>query len=270
MVHPETPDVLKRILERKAEIVAERSEQVGFKAFERRIAEASAPRGFRAALQAVVGAGGSGVIAEVKRASPSKGVIRDPYDPVTIARSYEAGGASCLSVLTDEDFFGGADTHLVQARAATSLPVLRKDFIIDPYQVYEARALGADCVLLIVAALGDTRLQELHGLAEDIGMDVLVEVHTGDELERALALRPRLLGVNNRDLHTFETDIATTIALRERVPPEVTLVTESGIHTAEEVSYMHQHGVHAFLVGEAFMRAAEPGEKLAELFGESR
>ncbi len=270
MAHPETPDVLKRILERKAAIVAERSEQVGFKAFERRIAEASAPRGFRAALQAAVSAGGSGVIAEIKRASPSKGVIRDPYDPVTIARSYEAGGASCLSVLTDEDFFGGADAHLEQARAATSLPVLRKDFIIDPYQVYEARALGADCVLLIVAALGDTRLQELHGLAGDLGMDVLVEVHTGDELERALALRPRLLGVNNRDLHTFETDIATTIALREQVPPEVTLVTESGIHTAEEVAHMHEHGVHAFLVGEAFMRAAEPGEKLAELFGGSR
>ncbi|MFB4205315.1 Indole-3-glycerol phosphate synthase [wastewater metagenome] len=261
------PDILKRILERKAEVVAERGEQVGMQAFRNRLEHAPAPRGFAAALAGEIAAGRCGVIAEIKRASPSKGVIRDPFDPVEIARSYERGGATCLSVLTDEDFFQGCDRYLEQAREATALPVLRKDFIIDPYQVYEARALGADCILLIVAALGDTRLAELHGLAGELGMDCLVEVHTAEELERALRLRPALLGINNRDLHTFETDIRTTVELCDAIPPEVVRVTESGIHTREEVDYMRRHGVHGFLVGEAFMRVPEPGEKLAELFG---
>ncbi|WP_440996494.1 indole-3-glycerol phosphate synthase TrpC [Arhodomonas sp. SL1] len=263
----EVPDILKRILERKAEVVAQRSEQVGMHAFRSRLEHAPPPRGFRAALARAVEAGGCGVIAEIKRASPSRGVIRDPFDPVAIAQSYERGGATCLSVLTDEDFFQGADRYLEQARQATALPVLRKDFIIDPYQVYEARALGADCVLLIAAALGDSRLAELHALAGELGMDALVEVHTAAEMERALRLGPSLVGVNNRDLHSFETDIATTIELCGQVPAGVTLVTESGIHTREEVAYMREHGVHAFLVGEAFMRVAEPGDKLAELFG---
>ncbi len=262
----ETPDILRRILRRKAEIVAERSEQMGLRAFRERVESADPPRGFAAALDRQVAAGSAGIIAEVKRASPSKGVLRDPYEPAAIARSYEAGGATCLSVLTDEDFFQGADEHLQSARAAVTLPVLRKDFVIDAYQVYEARALGADCILLIVAALGDPALHELHELGIALGMDVLVEVHDDAELERALALQPHLLGINNRDLHTFDTDIETTMRLRERVPPDVRLVTESGIGTAEEVAYLRRHGVHAFLVGESFMRAEEPGQRLRELF----
>jgi indole-3-glycerol phosphate synthase len=262
----DTPDVLKRILRRKAEIVAERNEQIGLRAFRDQVESADPPRGFVAALERAVGRGDAAVIAEVKRASPSKGLLRDPFDPPAIARSYRSGGATCLSVLTDEDFFQGADDHLRQARAAVDLPVLRKDFIIDAYQVFEARALGADCILLIVAALGDPALREFHELALDLGMDVLVEVHSEQELERALALEPPLLGINNRDLHTFETDIETTLRLRERVPDSVRLVTESGIHTAEEVARMRAGGVHCFLVGEAFMRAEEPGERLRELF----
>lgn len=265
----ETPDILKRILRRKAEIVAERSEQLGLRAFREQVETADPPRGFAAALDRAVEAGEAGIIAEVKRASPSKGLLRDPYDPAAIARSYQAGGAACLSVLTDEDFFQGADEHLRLARGAVELPVLRKDFVIDAYQVFEARALGADCILLIVAALGDPALREFHELALDLGMDVLVEVHSEQELERALALEPRLLGINNRDLHTFETDIETTLRLRERVPAGTRLVTESGIHTAEEVARMRAHDVHCFLVGEAFMRAEEPGERLRDLFGGS-
>ncbi|MBA1147786.1 indole-3-glycerol phosphate synthase TrpC [Ectothiorhodospiraceae bacterium WFHF3C12] len=262
----DTPDILKRILRRKAEIVAERSEQVTLQAFAKRVESADPPRGFRQALQSDIDAGRAGVIAEVKRASPSKGLLREDFDPAAIARSYQAGGASCLSVLTDEDYFQGSDDDLVRARAACELPVLRKDFIIDAYQVYEARALGADCILLIAAALGDAALAELHGLAGELGMDVLVEVHDEAELERALALSPPLLGINNRDLRTFETDIETTLRLRAKVPEDCLLVTESGIHTREEVAYMSDHGVHAFLVGEAFMRAADPGEALKAIF----
>lgn len=262
----DTPDILKRILRRKAEIVAERNEGATLQAFAKRVESAPPPRDFRGALQSDIDAGGAAVIAEVKRASPSKGLLREDFDPAVIARSYEAGGASCLSVLTDEDFFQGSDRDLELARSACELPVLRKDFIIDPYQVYEARALGADCILLIVAALGDSALAELHGLAGELGMDVLVEVHDAEELERAQKLSPRLLGINNRDLRTFETDIETTLRLREQVPPESLLVTESGIHTREEVAYMREHGVHAFLVGEAFMRAADPGEALKAIF----
>jgi len=263
----DTPDILRRILDRKAETVAQRSEQLGTAAFVQRVRSAPAPWGFRQALEARIAAGRPAVIAEVKKASPSKGVLREAFDPEAIGRSYAAGGAACLSVLTEEDFFLGADEHLQVARAASGLPVIRKDFIFDPFQIHEARALGADCVLLIVAALGDAQLAELHALAVKLGMDVLVEVHDAAEMDRALALEAPLIGINNRDLRTFETDIDTTTRLAARVPDGVRLVSESGIHTAEEVAYLREHGVHAFLVGEAFMRAEEPGQQLAELFG---
>ena len=267
MSHPaETPDILRRILERKAAVVAERSEQVTLAAFATQVEEAPPPRGFRAALDRRIEQGEPAVIAEVKKASPSKGVLRADFDPAAIGRSYARGGAACLSVLTEADFFLGADAHLQAARAASGLPVIRKDFIFDPFQVYEARALGADCILLIVAALGDERLTELHALGRRLGMDVLVEVHDSDELQRALALDADLIGINNRDLRTFETDIETTVRLAASVPADIRLVSESGIHTAEEVAYLRGHGVHAFLVGEAFMRAEDPGERLAQLF----
>lgn len=265
-VSSDTPDVLKRILRRKAEIIAERSEQFGLKAFSERVEHAPVPRGFLAALQREVDAGRPGVIAEIKKASPSKGVLRPEFDVPSIAESYRRAGATCLSVLTDEDFFQGCDEDLQTASRVSGLPALRKDFIIDAYQVYESRALGADCILLIVAALGDASLLELYVLARELGMDVLVEVHSEQELERALAIGPRLIGINNRDLHTFETDIETTLKLREQVPSDVLLVTESGILTAEEVEHMRAHGVHCFLVGEACMRMPDPGEKLQALF----
>jgi len=206
------------------------------------------------------------VIAEIKKASPSKGVIRENFDPVAIARSYEKGGATCLSVLTDVDFFQGADAYLQQAREACTLPVIRKDFIIDPYQVYEARTIGADCVLLIVAALSDAQLQELSQLAEQVGLDVLVEVHDEAELHRALKLNTPLIGINNRNLRTFDVSLQTTIDLLPLIPDDRIVVTESAIHTPQDVNFMRKHNVNAFLVGEAFMRADDPGVKLAELF----
>lgn len=261
-----TDDILTRILRRKTAEVAERRAVVGLDEQYRRTEQASAPRGFGAALRAAVNAGRAAVIAEVKRASPSKGLLRDPFDPAAIAASYAANGAACLSVLTDRDFFQGSDEHLRQARAACPLPVLRKDFIVDPYQVVEARALGADCILLIVAALEQPQLAELAGLAAELGLDVLAEVHDGVELERALALELGLIGINNRNLRSFETRLETTLALRDQVPGNRLLVTESGIHSAADVARMRASGVHAFLVGEAFMRAPDPGLKLAELF----
>lgn len=262
----QTPDILRRILRRKAEEVAERCAAVSLSALRRRIEQAPAVRGFAAALGARIAAGHSGVIAEIKKASPSKGLLRADFDPARIAASYAAGGAACLSVLTDRDFFQGDDAYLQQARAACSLPVLRKDFVVDPYQVYEARALGADCILLIVAALGDARLAELAGLAAQLGMDALVEVHDGEELGRALALDTGLIGINNRDLRTFETRLETTYELLERIPDDRLVVTESGIRTRDDVTAMRARGVQAFLVGEAFMRADEPGVRLRELF----
>ncbi len=262
------PDILKKILARKAEEVAERKARLSGAALEDRIAAAPPVRGFVAALEERIAAGGAAVIAEIKKASPSKGVLREDFRPAEIARSYEQGGAACLSVLTDVDFFQGADEYLQEARAACGLPVLRKDFMIDPWQVREARAIGADCILLIVAALEDGQMRELAEAAAELGMDVLVEVHDMAELERALALPCRMIGINNRDLRTFEVSLDTTLGLLADIPADRLVVTESGIHTPEDVARMRAAGVHAFLVGEAFMRADDPGARLAELFGQ--
>ena len=223
-------------------------------------------RDFEKALREKIAAGSAAVIAEVKKASPSKGIIRERFYPVEIARSYEKHGAACLSVLTDREFFKGDPAYLVQARAACSLPVLRKDFIIDPYQVYEAAAWGADCILLIVAALEDSRMAELEACASGLGLDVLIEVHNAAELDRALSLETPLLGINNRDLKTFRTSIDNTIRLLPGLPQGKLVVTESGILGRDDVLKMRAAGVNAFLVGEAFMRAEEPGEELAKLF----
>lgn len=263
----DTPDILRKILCRKREEVAQRSAVLPLNELSQRAQAAAPVRGFARALRDRVEAGQSAVIAEIKKASPSKGVLRENFDPAAIARSYQAGGASCLSVLTDVDFFQGADEYLQQARAACALPVLRKDFVLDPYQVYEARALGADCILLIVAALEDEMLMELLQLAGHLGMDALVEVHDATEMERALATPASLIGVNNRNLRTFETSLETTIELLPAFPLDRLLVTESGIHSRDDVQLMRNNGVHAFLIGEAFMRADNPGERLAELFG---
>ena len=259
-------DILRTILARKAEEVRARSEALPLRELSARVAGAPPPRGFADALHAKIAAGHPAVIAEVKKASPSQGVIRPDFHPAAIARSYEAAGAACLSVLTDIDFFQGSDAFLQEARAACSLPVLRKDFVVDAWQVYEARLLGADCILLIVAALGDAALAELCHLALDLEMDVLVEVHDLDELERALQVPAPLLGINNRDLRSFQVSIDTTLELQGAVPKDRLLVTESGIATREDVARMRDHGVHAFLVGEAFMRAPDPGTALRALF----
>ena len=223
-------------------------------------------RGFAQALRRTIGEGRSGVIAEVKKASPSKGVIRPDFAPEAIARSYALHGAACLSVLTDERFFQGHAQHLQAARGACALPVLRKDFMVDEYQIHEARALGADCILLIAACLDDAQMADLEACALALGLDVLVEVHDAAELDRALRLKTRLLGINNRDLRTFEVSLQTTLDLRARVTPEHLLVTESGILSSADVQLMRRSGVHAFLVGEAFMRAPDPGQALASLF----
>ncbi len=259
-------DILNTILARKTQEVAERSARVPLAELKARVADASPVRGFASALQAAIANGDPAVIAEVKKASPSKGVIRPDFRPAEIAVSYEFGGASCLSVLTDVDFFQGADAYLQQAREACTLPVLRKDFVIDPYQVVEARVLGADCILLIVSALDDRQLAALSDLAMTLGMDVLVEVHDIDELERAIQVPVPLVGINNRNLRTFEVSLDTTLAMREAVPRDRLLVTESGILGPADVKTMRDAGVNAFLVGEAFMRVEEPGEGLRQLF----
>jgi indole-3-glycerol phosphate synthase len=260
------PDVLQAILRRKHEEIAERAAREPLRELSARAADAPPARGFAAALETRIAAGDAAVIAEVKKASPSKGVIRADFDPAAIARSYEAGGAACLSVLTDVDFFQGADAFLQQARAACALPVLRKDFIVDPYQVIEARAIGADCILLIAAALDDDHLAALSEQALDLGMDVLVEVHDLAELERALQVPAPLLGINNRNLRTFEVSLDTTLALKDAVPADRRLVTESGIVGPDDVRRLRAAGVDAFLVGEAFMRDPQPGAALQRLF----
>lgn len=262
----ELPDILRRIVARKREEVAERKQRVSRRALEMQVADARPPRGFADALQNRVAAGHAAVIAEIKRASPSKGVIRRNFDPAEIARSYAGGGASCLSVLTDRDFFQGDDQHLIVARAACTLPVIRKDFIIDSYQVLEARAIGADCILLIAACLDDSALAGLAAYADDLDLDVLIEVHDASELERALTVPGRLLGINNRDLRTFEVDLQTTLGLKPQVPSDRLLVTESGIHTSQDVRAMRSAGVQAFLVGESLMRSYDPGKMLAAIF----
>ncbi len=263
----DTPDILRRIVARKREEIAERRARTPLAELEAVLASSPPTRGFASALDARIDAGWPAVIAEIKKASPSKGVLRADFRPSEIARSYAAGGAACLSVLTDRDFFQGADEYLAQARAACDLPVIRKDFIVDPYQVIEARAIGADCILLIVACLDDTALHDLSATAHDLGMDVLVEVHDEAELDRALGLPCRLVGINNRDLRTFEVSLETSLRLRHRVPGDRILVTESGIHSSGDVGLMRSHGIDAFLVGEAFMRSPDPGARLAELFG---
>lgn len=259
-------DVLQRILARKAEEVAARKRERPPAMVARMAARRTDVRGFADAIAARIARDEPAVIAEVKKASPSKGLIRPDFDPAAIARSYEAGGAACLSVLTDADFFQGSDAFLQRARMACALPVLRKDFIVDDYQVHEARLLGADCVLLIVAALDDVQLADYAAIAEGLGMDVLLEVHDIDELERALQLPSRLLGINNRNLRTFEVSLDTTLALRQAVPPDRILVTESGIATRADVATMRDAGVHAFLVGESFMRQPDPGKALSAMF----
>ncbi len=262
----ETPDILKKIMHRKAEEVRARVERRPLAELRAALADAPPSRGFADALVARVAAGGPAVIAEIKKASPSKGVLRPDFHPAEIAASYAAGGATCLSILTDRDFFQGSETHLIEARAACDLPVIRKDFILDPYQVYEARGLGADCILLIVACLDDTRLAELSDLAAELGLDVLVEVHDAEELARAIRVPGHLVGINNRNLRSFEVSLETTIGLLDSVPAERLLVTESGILAPGDVARMRRHGVHAFLVGEAFMRAPDPGTELQRLF----
>jgi indole-3-glycerol phosphate synthase len=225
-----------------------------------------APRGFLNAIRTKISQGQPAVISEIKRASPSKGLLREPYDPAAIAKGYEQAGAACLSVLTDREYFQGDPEHLIAARAACSLPVLRKDFMIDPYQMLQASAWGADCILLIVAALTDSQMQELEAAAQEQALDVLIEVHDAHELERALKCASPLIGINNRNLRTFETTLETTLDLVATVPNDRILVTESGIHTREDVARMRDNGVNAFLVGEAFMRAESPGARLKELF----
>lgn len=262
-----TPDILKKILDTKSEEIARRKQNTPVDMLREIASGVERPRGFAAALQSKVATRKPAIIAEVKKASPSKGIIRENFDPVAIGQDYAMNGAACLSVLTDKEYFQGSEVYLQMVRERCPLPVLRKDFMIDPYQVFEARALGADCILLIVAALEDAPMHELANTAKELGMDVLVEVHDADELQRALTLDTSLIGINNRNLRTFETSLQTTLDLKEHIPQDRIIITESGIHTTEDVKLMTDNGIFAFLVGEAFMRAPSPGQKMRELFG---
>ena len=259
-------DILDRILAAKAEEIAKAKKTLDAASARRQAEAAAKPRDFIGALRAKITTGRPAVIAEIKKASPSRGVLRERFDPAAIARSYALHGAACLSVLTDEQFFQGRAEHLTKARAASGLPALRKDFVIDPYQVYQSRALGADCILLIVAALVPLQMRELEAAAAALDMAVLAEVHDRAELDRALELATPLIGINNRDLRSFETSLATTLALSPHVPAQRIVVTESGIVAPEHVARLRQAGVHAFLVGEAFMRAQDPGKELERMF----
>ena len=260
-------DILRRIIAVKESEVAAAKLAAPLADVERHANTALPPRDFAGALRAKIAAGKSAVIAEIKKASPSKGVLREAFEPALIAKSYEQHGAACLSVLTDQQFFQGDIEHMKAARAACALPVLRKDFMIDPYQIYEARAAGADCILLIVAALDLARMRELESVAMSLGLAVLVEAHDGDELDVALKLNTPLIGINNRNLRTFETKLGTTLGLLDRVPAGKLVVTESGILKRDDVALMRSRNVNCFLVGEAFMRAPEPGVELERLFG---
>lgn len=266
MAAQNTPDILKKIIFRKLEEIQEGCEKISLREMKQKAMAMPAPKDFSGALRAKLDDGQSAVIAEIKKASPSKGILRDPFDPVEIAKSYEANGAACLSVLTDRDFFQGGNEYLQAVREAVDLPIIRKDFIVDDYQVYEARAIGADCILLIAAAIGDAQLYELSQTALQLGMDVLVEVHNEAEMERALQLPLPMIGINNRDLHTFDVSLETTFKMLEMIPDNRIVITESGILGPEDVAQMREHDVNSFLVGEAFMRSENPGEKLAELF----
>lgn len=260
------PTILTKIIQRKHEEIAEHKASLPLDEI-KSIAEAcDSTRGFARQIHEKVDNQKAAVIAEIKKASPSKGVIREQFEPADIARSYERSGACCLSVLTDRDFFQGHENYLKEARSACSLPVLRKDFIVDPYQIYEARMIGADCILLIVSALTNDQLNNLNALAQSLGMDVLVEVHGADELKRALRLPGALLGINNRNLHTFEVSLENTFSLLSSIPEDRPVITESGIHTNEDVDDMIARNIRSFLVGEAFMRQDDPGEALAKLF----
>lgn len=263
-----TPTILKKIILRKLQEIEEGCEQIPLREMKQKamIAAATPTRGFADAMQAKLDAGQSAVIAEIKKASPSKGVLRDPFDPVEIAQSYKEHGAACLSVLTDKDFFQGSNAYLQQVHEAVDLPIIRKDFIVDDYQIYEARVIGADCILLIAAAIGDAQMYELTQTALNLGMDVLIEVNNEDELERALRLPLPMIGINNRDLHSFDVSLETTTRMLDKIPEDRIIITESGILSRDDVAKMRQHKVNSFLVGETFMRADNPGEKLAELF----
>lgn len=260
------PDILKKIISHKVQEVHQRRQLVSTEELMQQAMAASAIRPFVGAMRDKLANNQSAVIAEVKKASPSKGVIREHFVPSEIAKSYEQGGAACLSVLTDNEFFQGNTEYLIEARAACSLPVIRKDFIIDAYQLYEARAMGADCVLLIVAALSTQQLNSLYDAAKSLDLDVLIEVHDADELATALPLGAELVGINNRNLRNFETSLYNTIDLLDMIPDDRIVVTESGIHTIDDVKLMREHNVNSFLVGEAFMRADEPGTQLRNLF----
>ncbi len=260
------PDILIKILNRKREEINERSAKVPIETLKQQCKHADAVRGFINSIENKIHNKQPAVIAEIKKASPSKGLLRENFEPAEIARSYASHGAACLSILTDKDYFQGHEDYLKQARAACELPVIRKDFIIDPYQVYEARAIDADCILLIVSALDEKNLQSLFDLAHELKMDVLMEVHDEQEMQTALKTGASLIGINNRNLRTFETSLDTTLKMLDMVNENHILVTESGIHNKDDVQLMLDHKVNAFLVGEAFMRADNPGEKLAELF----
>jgi indole-3-glycerol phosphate synthase len=260
------PDILEKIITVKHREIADSRSIVSVSDLEQQCAKLPPTRDFVRALRSRVEKSQPAVIAEIKKASPSKGVIREDFDPAEIARSYEQSGAACLSVLTDRDFFQGAPEYLTATKAVTNIPIIRKDFIIDPYQVFEARAMGADCILLIVAALDTTQMIELEKVAQRLGLAVLVEVHSEEELEEAFSLKTPLIGINNRNLRTFETDINTSLVLSKKIPPARIAITESGIHSREDVLLMLDNAVHAFLVGESLMRKPDPGAALQELF----
>ncbi|MBR9872254.1 MAG: indole-3-glycerol phosphate synthase TrpC [Gammaproteobacteria bacterium] len=261
-----TPTILRKIVDRKWQEVDERKPKTSIADLKAMAGDQPPARGFAHALRSRIEQQQTAVIAEIKKASPSKGILRDPFEPEAIAESYEKGGAACLSVLTDQDFFQGHEDYLKAARAACSLPVIRKDFMVAPYQVYESRAIGADCILLIAACLTKDQMQELEGIAHEIGLDVLVEVHNGEEMDDALTLSTPLVGINNRNLHTFEVSLDTTFDLYQRIGSDRLAITESGIMTRADVQAMTERGIYGFLIGESFMRAPDPGEKLQELF----